>query len=56
MGIHSGETYSLEDLLYGLMLPSGNDSALAIANNIGGNEAQFADYDERRGGQAGVEG
>ncbi len=42
MGIKSGETYSLEDLLYGLMLPSGNDSALALANLIGGNEAQFA--------------
>lgn len=43
MGIHSGETYSMEDLLYGLMLPSGNDSALAIANNLGGNESHFAE-------------
>jgi D-alanyl-D-alanine carboxypeptidase len=42
MGIHPGETYTLEDLLYGLMLPSGNDSALAIANAIGGSESQFA--------------
>jgi len=36
MGIHPGETYTLEDLLYGLMLPSGNDAALAIANGVGG--------------------
>jgi len=42
MGIHNGETYSMQDLLYGLMLPSGNDAALAIADNIGGNEANFA--------------
>lgn len=41
MGIRPGETYSLEDLLEGLMLPSGNDAALAIANGIGGSEAHF---------------
>jgi hypothetical protein len=41
MGINPGETYSLEDLLYGLMLPSGNDAALAIANAIGGSETHF---------------
>ncbi len=41
MGIHPGETYSLEDLLYGLMLPSGNDAAVAIANAIGGSEEHF---------------
>ncbi len=42
MGIKPGESYTLEDLLYGLMLPSGNDAALAIANAIGGSEPQFA--------------
>jgi hypothetical protein len=42
MGIRPGETYSLEDLLYGLMLPSGNDAALAIANGVGGSETRFA--------------
>lgn len=26
---------SIEDLLYGLMLPSGNDSALVLAENLG---------------------
>lgn len=41
MGIHPGETYTLEDLLYGLMLPSGNDAALAIANAIGGSVDRF---------------
>jgi serine-type D-Ala-D-Ala carboxypeptidase (penicillin-binding protein 5/6) len=41
MGCNPGETYSLEDLLYGLMLPSGNDAALAIANHIAGSEQAF---------------
>jgi D-alanyl-D-alanine carboxypeptidase len=41
MGIHPGETYTLQDLLYGLMLPSGNDAALAIANGVAGSEAGF---------------
>jgi D-alanyl-D-alanine carboxypeptidase len=41
MGIKPGETHTLEDLLYGLMLPSGNDAALAIANAVGGSESRF---------------
>jgi len=31
MGIKENETYTLEQLLYGLLLPSGNDAAFAIA-------------------------
>jgi len=27
----SGEVYTVEELLYGLMLPSGNDAATALA-------------------------
>ncbi len=41
MGCNPGEHYTLEDLLYGLMLPSGNDAALAIANYIAGSEEAF---------------
>ena len=33
--LQEGEKVTLEDLLYGLMLRSGNDSAIAIANHIG---------------------
>lgn len=33
--LEEGEVISLEDLLYGLMLRSGNDSAIAIAKHIG---------------------
>ena len=35
MGFSPGETYTLEELLYGLMLPSGNDAAHAIARALG---------------------
>ena len=30
-----GEIYSIDELLYGLMLPSGNDAAIAISEVIG---------------------
>lgn len=33
MGVTPGEVFTLEELLYGLMLPSGNDAAEVIANN-----------------------
>ncbi len=37
-----GDKYSLEQLLYGLMLPSGNDAANAIAIHIAGDIDSFA--------------
>ncbi len=36
MGLGPGETYTLEDLIYGMLLPSGNDAAHAIARSLGG--------------------
>ncbi|HEX5416677.1 MAG TPA: hypothetical protein VFZ25_13485 [Chloroflexota bacterium] len=41
MGAKPGEQYTLENLLYGLLLPSGGDAAIAIANAIGGTESHF---------------
>lgn len=41
MGIKKGETYTLKELLYGLMLVSGNDAAIAIADAISGNVPAF---------------
>lgn len=35
MGLRAGERLSLETLLYGLMLPSGNDAAMAVARGVG---------------------
>lgn len=33
--IFAGDTYTVEQLLYGLMLPSGNDAAVALAKWAG---------------------
>ena len=41
MGLRPGDCYSMADLLYGLMLPSGNDAAIAIAKYEAGSEAAF---------------
>ena len=35
MGLVEGETQTLRSLLYGLMLPSGNDAAMTIARSLG---------------------
>lgn len=39
--IELGEKMKLRDLVYGLMLRSGNDAAIVIATYIGGNEEEF---------------
>jgi len=39
--LKKGEKLSLEDMLYGLMLRSGNDAAVAIAEHIGGSVEGF---------------
>ena len=43
MGMRKGEQYYLKDLLYALMLESYNDSAVAIAEHIGGTTEGFAE-------------
>ena len=42
MYLKEGEKLTLETLLYGLMLCSGNDAAVAIADHVGGSQAGFA--------------
>ncbi|MBI4301864.1 MAG: D-alanyl-D-alanine carboxypeptidase [Chloroflexi bacterium] len=41
MGLQPGDVVTLEDLLWGLLLPSGNDAALAIADLVGGSTPNF---------------
>ena len=43
MGLVPGQQLSLRDLLYGLLLPSGNDAALAIAEHVGFTTTAFVD-------------
>ena len=40
---HIGEKVSVKDLLYGLMLPSGNDAALVLADYVGGGISGFVE-------------
>ncbi|MFV0364302.1 MAG: D-alanyl-D-alanine carboxypeptidase family protein [Suipraeoptans sp.] len=47
-GLQTGDTIKLKDLLYGLLLPSGNDAAAAIAIHVGGSINGFADMMNQR--------
>ena len=40
--LRAGESYTIRDLLHGLMLRSGNDSAVALALHVGGTIENFA--------------
>lgn len=44
MGISEGEIYTLEELLYGLILHSGNDAAYAIAEGTAGSAENFVSW------------
>lgn len=43
MGVKPGDLLTMRDLLYGLLLRSGNDAALEIAEHIAGGEDAFTD-------------
>jgi D-alanyl-D-alanine carboxypeptidase (penicillin-binding protein 5/6) len=43
MGLTTGEKISVQDLLYGMMITSGNDAALSLAVHYGGSISGFAD-------------
>lgn len=43
VGLKTGDKVSVQDLLYGLMLCSGNDAAVALAEHVGGCVEGFAD-------------
>jgi D-alanyl-D-alanine carboxypeptidase (penicillin-binding protein 5/6) len=43
VGFGSGEEFSLVDLLYGMLLPSGNDAAHAIARDLGAEPGDTSD-------------
>jgi D-alanyl-D-alanine carboxypeptidase (penicillin-binding protein 5/6) len=40
-GLHTGDVLSLRDLLYALLLPSGDDAAIAIADGIAGSQQNY---------------
>ncbi|MDE6952656.1 MAG: D-alanyl-D-alanine carboxypeptidase [Erysipelotrichales bacterium] len=52
--IHIGDQISLQDLLHGLMLRSGNDAANVIAKNVGGNIQTFVDMMNKKAVELGL--
>ena len=54
MNLTAGETLSVEDLLWGLLLNSGNDAALALAEHVAGSEADFVTLMNARAAQLGM--
>lgn len=50
-----GETLSMQNMLYGLMLRSGNDAAVAIAEHIAGSAQNFAQMMTARASELGAD-
>lgn len=49
-----GESYTVESLLYGLLLSSGNDAAMALAEHVGGSTAGFAELMNKEAASLGL--
>lgn len=52
--IELGEKMTLKDLLYGLLLRSGNDAAVVIANNVGKDEEDFVEMMNKKAKELGM--
>lgn len=55
MYLKAGETYSVKDLLYGLLLVSGNDAATALAGFCGGSIEGFAKLMNQQAAELGLQ-
>lgn len=54
MYLKEGDVFTVQDLLYGLMLNSGNDAAWALAEYIGGTAEEFFDMMNQRAREMGA--
>ncbi|MDE7231252.1 MAG: D-alanyl-D-alanine carboxypeptidase [Oscillospiraceae bacterium] len=54
MGLREGDRVSRRDLLYGIMLPSGNDAANAAAVSVSGSVAAFVEKMNAKAGSLGL--
>ena len=52
--ISAGDKITITDLLYGLMLRSGNDAAVALAEHVGGSIEGFADLMNKKSKELGL--
>ena len=55
LGLVAGETLSVKQLMYALLVQSANDAAVALAEHISGTTADFEHLMNRRAGQLGLE-
>ncbi|MGL4740466.1 MAG: serine hydrolase [Sarcina sp.] len=54
IGLKEGDKYTVEHLLYSLLLESANDSAMALAEHISGSEEEFAKLMTKRAKELGA--
>lgn len=54
LGLKSGDKITINDLLYGLMLRSGNDAAVALAEYAGGSIKGFAELMNKKASELGL--
>ena len=54
LGLHKDDKISIQDLLYGLLLCSGNDAAVALAEHTGGNLSNFANMMNNKAASLGL--
>ena len=55
MGLAAGDVVSVTDLLWGLLLPSGNDAAMTLARHVGGDVGNFVAAMNRRAAEMGLQ-
>lgn len=54
LGLRTNDKITVHDLLYGLMLKSGNDAAVALAEHVGGGIEEFADMMNKKAKELGL--
>lgn len=54
LGLNKNDKITVNDLLYGLLLRSGNDAAIALANYVGGSVDGFADMMNKKAEEMGL--
>ncbi len=54
LGLHTGDKITVNDLLYGLMLESGNDCAIALGEYVGNTVENFVDMMNKKAKQLGL--
>lgn len=54
LGLHTNDKITVRNLLYGLLLCSGNDAAVALAEHVGGDVTGFAELMNKKASELGL--